>query len=708
MSNAAIDQLIDMLSRSGFDEDESCLLSMQLLAWAHLTSNKKIPQRLFFSEHYVMKPEGIYEVFEEFSMMGGLFSQAFRNTPQKNRQAYYSFRDSLEFLWRLSSSGVLMQIDLRNLTNSRFLSYSRANKFLNMPEKVADFLVGAAMVKRYDSVYAPWDSSFAQIASRVIKKSDDVYYESQFNSSIPALISLMSTNSFEVGNADPILRPTAMKDGRLRKFDITIGFPPIGVKYSYDQIKLDLFNRFNDKNINGTVLAIKHALAQTRDRIVLAIPNSFLFSYGSDRDYRKYLIENELIEAVIAFPGGLLDTISIAFSVLIIDPKGGNNRIKFINANDPMFYISKSKARYELNNIEGLLDLLNKDYLDSKQSVNVHVSTVTRNDFHLQVDRYVISDDRKNLNKQFRSQERVELGDLVRTVRPIPFGLSEDQSRDDSDTGIFEIGSTSLPEFGFIKPEGRNLKFNEDVIKRYHDCFLRPLDIILIIKGNVGRVGLVPENVPPPGQIGWVAGQSAIVLRTNGEMDPYALFVQLRSSLGQDYLSSIVSGASIQLIQLRELLKLQIIRPSKNQLIDSKEIMQKEEKLEDEIRLIKVEQRKLSLDIWDSMKYLYGILEYEILSIGKNIKVVAHPTYFSMKCIDFDKERSFADIYVQTKKIRIQILKSQSYIDPKNLLRVNNENWTLGNYLDIKDEDEIEYALSLIKQSYKLVKNKLE
>ena len=297
---------------------------------------------------------------------------------------------------------------------------------------------------------------------------------------------------------------------------------------------------------------------------------------------------------------------------------------------------------------------------------------------------------------------------MVRTVRPIPFGLSKEQSRDNSDTGIFEIGSASLPEFGFIKSEGRKLKFDEDVIKRYHDSFLRPLDIILIIKGNVGRVGLVPENVPPPGPSGWVAGQSAIVLRTNGEMDPYALFVQLRSSLGQEFLSSIVSGASIQLIQLRELLKLQIIRPSKNQLDDSKEIMQKEEKLEDEIRLIKVEQRKLSLDIWDSMKYLYGILEYEILSIGKNIKVVAHPTYFSLKCIEFDKERSFADIYVQTKKIRIQILKSQSYIDPKNLLRVNNENWTLGNYLDIKDEDEIEYALSLIKQSYKLVKNRLE
>jgi hypothetical protein len=31
------------------------------------------------------------------------------------------------------------------------------------------------------------------------------------------------------------------------------------------------------------------------------------------------------------------------------------------------------------------------------------------------------------------------------------------------------------------------------------DRFLRPYDIVLIIKGSVGKVGIVPSDVPEPG-----------------------------------------------------------------------------------------------------------------------------------------------------------------------------------------------------------------
>jgi type I restriction enzyme M protein len=54
------------------------------------------------------------------------------------------------------------------------------------------------------------------------------------------------------------------------------------------------------------------------------------------------------------------------------------------------------------------------------------------------------------------------------------------------------------------------------------DQFLRPYDIVLIIKGSVGKVGIVTTDVPEP-QVpgGWVAGQSAIVLRAKQDVfDP--------------------------------------------------------------------------------------------------------------------------------------------------------------------------------------------
>lgn len=108
------------------------------------------------------------------------------------------------------------------------------------------------------------------------------------------------------------------------------------------------------------------------------------------------------------------------------------------------------------------------------------------------------------------------------------------------------------------------------------------------------------------------------------------------------------------------------------------------------------------------MKYLYDLIANEILCFDSSITIKVCKHYFSFKCVDLNKKRSFADIYVQRRKIRIQILKSNQYLDPKNILSLNNENWTLGQYLEVKDEDEMQYAISLMKQSFKFAKDKLK
>jgi ADP-heptose:LPS heptosyltransferase len=140
---------------------------------------------------------------------------------------------------------------------------------------------------------------------------------------------------------------------------------------------------------------------------------------------------------------------------------------------------------------------------------------------------------------------------------------------------------------------------DSNLAKRYEDCFLRPLDIVLIVKGSVGKIGLVPFEVPAPGNGGWVAGQSAIVLRVHPEYCAQSLFVQLRSQMGQALLDSIVSGATIKLIQLRELMKLEIVKSTPEQDGKSRKIIDAEDDLEKQIKEIKKDQEELSRNIWD-------------------------------------------------------------------------------------------------------------
>ena len=590
MTNRAIYQIVDSVRGTGLDRDKSLELALQLLAWEKLSRTNKIARELAFSPEYIKHPEKVLNVFQALSASGGLMFKAFSNIPSVILANPYVLRDALEAVNRLSATGILENVDVLNLAEERFIS--PVGGYFNMPGEVADLMSAIADIRSSDSVYTPWDSSFAQLASRAATKSKDVYYESILHSSIPALVSLLSTNEFEVSISNPILQPTAIEGGKPRLFDITVAFPPFGMKYPADEIRRDLFNRFPERTSIGSVLAVRHAISQTKSKLVIAVQNSLLFSHGYEKELRKDLVEKGMIEAVIAMPNGLLSLTNIAFTILVINPKGGLNSVKFINADSPEFYVGVARTRNDLRNIDGLLELIKSN----KESTNCSIvsnQVVISNDAQLQVDRYVVSDSRKRLEKQLSGLRKIQLGDIARTVRAIPLGSIESKP-----IAVMEIGAADLSQFGYIAPKGKTISVDENLAKRYEDCFLRPLDIVLIVKGSVGKIGIVPADVPGSGNGGWVAGQSAIVLRVHPEYCAQSLFVQLRSPMGQELLAGIVSGATIKLIQLRELMKLEAVESTADQDAKSREIIDSEERMEKQIQKIRVEQEMLSKNIW--------------------------------------------------------------------------------------------------------------
>jgi len=590
MTNRAIYQIVDSIRGAGLDRDKSLELALQLMAWEKLSRTNRIAKDLAFNTEYIKYPEKVLNVFQALSASGGLMFKSFSNIHSAIGSNPYALRGALEVVSRLSTTGVLESLDVLNLAEERFTS--PVGSYLNMPGEVADLMSAIADIRSSDSVYTPWDSSFAQLASRAAIKSKNVYYESILHSSIPALVSLLSTNEFEVSISNPILQPTAIEGGKPRLFDITVAFPPFGLKYPVDEIRRDLFNRFPERTTIGSILAVRHALSQTKSKLVIAVQNSLLFSHGYEKELRKDLVQKGMIEAVIAMPSGLLSTTNIAFTILVINPKGGLNSIKFINADSSEFYVGIFRARNDLRNIDGLLELI-KGNKESSNCAVVSKEVVLKNDAQLQVDRYVVSDSRRKLEQQLSGLRKIQLGDIARTVRAIPLGSIESNP-----IAAMEIGAADLSQYGYIAPKVRTISVDEKLAKRYEDCFLRPLDIVLIVKGSVGKIGIVPVDVPVPGNGGWVAGQSAIVLRVHPEYCAQSLFVQLRSPMGQELLAGIVSGATIKLIQLRELMKLEVVESTSDQDAKSREIIDAEVRMEKQIQKIRVEQEKLSNNIW--------------------------------------------------------------------------------------------------------------
>lgn len=103
----------------------------------------------------------------------------------------------------------------------------------------------------------------------------------------------------------------------------------------------------------GDFAFIMHMYSHLSDdgRLATVIPNGVLFRNG-DQDYREYLIENDLVEAVIGLPENLFETTGIASGILVLNkdkPEKREGEVLFFNADhESRFYEDTGSDRYEL------------------------------------------------------------------------------------------------------------------------------------------------------------------------------------------------------------------------------------------------------------------------------------------------------------------------------------------------------------------------
>ena len=104
-------------------------------------------------------------------------------------------------------------------------------------------------------------------------------------------------------------------------------------------------------------------------------------------------------------------------------------------------------------------------------------------------------------------------------------------------------------------------------------------------------------------------------------------------------------------------------------------------------------------NIPDEIKELYESLESRILEIGEDVTIKPTKLY-----VGFIARTNFVDIGIQKKALKIWLnLKKGELKDPKGIARdvSNIGHWGNGDYeIQINDNSNLEYIISLIKQSY--------
>ena len=578
MQDKIISQMFDSLRSSGLAPEQRFQLCLLILAWVKVSAKKAIPEELRLTPKLLDDPS---KTREALALFGGDIGEDIR-IPD-------GIRPTFELALRLSEAGVLQQLDAADAIcalDSRYFSEGA------LPPEVATLLVALSRIAPGDSVYTPWDTG-GQLAARAARTAANVFLEVPPRWPIAAFVSILQDKPFESRFSDPIRNPSAVENGKPRKFDVAVSCPPFGLRYDADVAQQDWFGRFPEQTSSGAVLAIRHLLSQARRRVVVATSHAVLFSGGVEQQLREDLVRKGIVEAVIDLPSGVFTTTNIPFAILVLDPAGGHDNIRFINADSQEYREPVSKARSRLINLDGLVELVFNE-VETENTAVVASSDVLKQEALLLVGRYLLPAAKKRVLQLIRNRDCRLLGELVFTVRPMPTITATQDSIE-----AREIGAADLPPFGYITTPGRSVLIDRLVSGNNAKQFLRPLDLVLIIKGSVGKLGIVPKEVPPPGPGGWVAGQSAIVLRSNESViDPRAMAVQLRSKLGQEVLKFATTGATIPLIPLKMLLKLPIFVPDRETVQKAVDALEQETKLQREIDRLHQAQTEFAKDLW--------------------------------------------------------------------------------------------------------------
>jgi len=570
---------------------EALLLSLQLLGWAKMSRSGELREELTIQQRSYADPNWLTKVGDELIKISDTLRLAYANWNTPSRLTPSLLLAAVDLCIRLAETGM---IDTFDPTDS-FVQYlgKDASEYA-IPPELADVMTNLAMIEPHSSVYTPWLNSI-QLASRAAKRGASVYMETMRVPLLPSLIGVFAKGQIIFAHGDPIREPSAVEGGELTKFDVCLAFPQIGLRYTSEVVDRDLYGRFGEQHTNsGTLLSIWHIMAQTRGRVVIVVPHSLLFSAGYERAMREELLRKGIIEAVIAMPSGLLSYNNLSFALLVLNMSASRKSIRFVNADDDRFREPISKARAKLIDIEGIIARATGSLTDELVA-EMSTDDVLANDTMLLVSRYVLSESTRKTEHLLSLSSIRKLGEIVSILRPMPT-ISSDKA-----VKAWEVGTTDLPEFAYIAQPTKEVRIDPDTSLNNLQLFLQPLDIVVIIKGSVGKVGIVPENVPPPGEGGWIVGQSAVILRVIDHriMSPKVLCVYLRSPIGKELMEGIaVKGATISLIHQRELRQLQVVIPSKKDAVEVGNVLDEQARIQLEIEDLRTQQAELAKLFW--------------------------------------------------------------------------------------------------------------
>jgi len=145
-----------------------------------------------------------------------------------------------------------------------------------------------------------------------------------------------------IRNADTLAEPLHAEGGELMRFDRVITNPPFSLNYTKDGILFPERFRYGwcpEGGKKADLMFVQHMIAVLRPQgtIATVMPHGVLFRGGAEKEIRKGLLADDLLDAVIGLAPNLFYGTGIPACILVLRAKGAKpperrGKVLFINA----------------------------------------------------------------------------------------------------------------------------------------------------------------------------------------------------------------------------------------------------------------------------------------------------------------------------------------------------------------------------------------
>ncbi|EOV8482644.1 type I restriction-modification system subunit M [Klebsiella oxytoca] len=238
---------------------------------------------------------------------------------------------------------------------------------------------------------------------KVVQHHGSKQYELYGQEAIGSTWSLAKMNMFLHGEdnhkiewGDTIRNPKLLdKNGDLMLFDVVTANPPFSLdKWGHDDVENDKFGRFRrgmppkTKGDYAFILHMIETMKPKTGRMGVVVSHGVLFRGSSEGKIRQKLIEENLLDAVIALPEKLFFGTGIPAAILIFKNQKVDDKVLFIDASRE-FEPGKNQNKLSEHNIAKIV----KTYRDGdnvdKYAHLASLQEICDNDYNLNISRYV-------------------------------------------------------------------------------------------------------------------------------------------------------------------------------------------------------------------------------------------------------------------------------------------------------------------------------